>query len=428
MKAMITQVGQSPSRTHLETFGYVSLMAILVTAGIRESWLQITSLMACFFVLIWYGLNRRIWQFKAEWRLIHYCAASFALYFLVHLISLDQAAALPRLDGPSRALIFAPLLALPWIAKASWSRIRQGIVISGLLLGFSSLLNVIWFHPGGRNFGFFTYHNLFGYSAMTILGILACTLDRNTRQGLAWLSMTCCLLATIASGTRGALVALPIIALVILIKYRLSLRGHMGKSVGLSILLAVLVYLVFPMIESRYQASVNEITQATVHNNYTTSIGQRLAMWQICWELILDRPLMGHGLSLFPGAMQPWADRLGIPVRFEYGGFQNPHNLYLGWAATMGIPSMLVLLVLIAGIPIWIARKLTLMNPTPERQQAFTALLVLYTLLAVFCLTESVIERQRGTAWFVIFICLIIGSMMGDSKPDRQTDSPEKVT
>lgn len=425
---MTHQITQSKSRTRLEWFAYVLVMTILFTAGIRESGLQVTSLLACIFVLGWYGMHWGIWQSKAEWRLIHYCAASFALYFLVHLIHLDRAAALPRLDGPSRALIFAPLLALPWIAKASWSHIRQGIAISGLLLGVSSLLNVIWIHSEGRNFGFFTYYNLFGYSAMSVLGILACTLDRNSRQGLAWLSMTCCLLATIASGTRGALIALPIIALVVITKHREYLREHIGKAVGISILLAILVYLMLPMIESRYQAAVAEITQATVSNNYNSSIGQRLSMWKICWELILDQPLTGHGLSLFPGAMQPWADRLGISVQFAYGGFQNPHNLYLGWAATMGIPSMLVLLVLIAGIPIWIAQKLKLMNPTPERQQAFTALLVLYTLLAVFCLTESVIERQRGTAWFVIFICLIIGSMMGGSNPDRRTDSSEKVT
>jgi O-antigen ligase len=409
---MTPQISQSMFRNQLETFARILLIAIFITAGIRESWLQVTGLVACICVLIWYSMHPRVWQSKVEWRLIHYCAGSLVLYFLVHLIHLDRASALPRLDGPSRALVFAPLLALPWIARASWNHIRQGVAITGVMVGITSLLSAFWLNSAGRNFGLFTYYNLFGYAAMSIFGILACTVQSNRQRGLTWLSMICCLLATIASGTRGALIALPIIALIVISQHRPFLRRHVGKAIGIGILFSILIYLGLPMIESRYQAAVNEITQATNHNNYNTSIGQRLAMWKICWALIFDKPFWGHGLSLFPGAMQPWADRLGIQVKFEYGGFQNPHNLYLGWAATMGIPSMLLLLALIAGIPIWIAHKIKVMTSSPDRQKAFTALIVLYVLLSVFCLTESVIERQRGTAWFVMLICIIIGSMI----------------
>ncbi|MGF1474072.1 MAG: O-antigen ligase family protein [Geminicoccaceae bacterium] len=58
----------------------------------------------------------------------------------------------------------------------------------------------------------------------------------------------------------------------------------------------------------------------------------RFEIWQITWEMILARPLLGHGAGAFAYLFPGFAG-----TRLT-GWYDNPHNLYLTWAAAFGLP------------------------------------------------------------------------------------------
>jgi O-antigen ligase len=400
----------------------VLIWVLAISAGLREFWLQATALIAALWVVFAWSRGALDATRKDALRPLRWCAWGFVCFFLLHLIRLDTFAALPRLDGPSRALLFAPLLALPVLADMPWLTLRKALVLTGLAIGVGSLAKLGLEPQIDRNFGFFTYFNLLGYAAMTVFGVLACTTSRGPWRWWSMASMASCLWATAASGTRGALLALPVIVVMVLLQDRTALRLGVRRWLTIAVLGLALIWTLAPKFQERLQGVREEIELATRDNNYESSPGQRLAMWTVSLAMIQDRPWFGQGLDVFPSQMQPWAERLGLNVQFEHGGYQNPHNLYLGWAASMGIPTALLLLTLIGVVPWWTSRRMSRGHAADSPSvQAHRALTVLLTLLAVYSLTESVIERQRGMAWFVVWICMILGTQAVSSSHDHRS-------
>lgn len=399
---------------------HLLIWALAISAGLRESWLQVVALIAALWVaLAWSGSHLGATPRKVL-SLLKWCAWGFVGFFLLHLIRLDSPAALARLDGPSRALLYAPLLALPALAGMQWPTLRKALVLTGLAIGIGSFARLGLEPQIDRNFAFFTYYNLLGYAAMTVFGILACTTSHGPWRWWSMASMASCLIATAASGTRGALLVLPLVLVIVLLQDRKALKIGLRRWLAIAVLGLALIWALAPRVQERVEDLREAIELVTRDNDYNSSPGQRFAMWKVSLAMIADRPWLGQGLDVFPRQMQPWAERLGLDVRFEHGGYQNPHNLYLGWAASMGIPTALLLVTLIGVVPWWASRQMSGgQGPGSPSVQAHRALTMLLTLLAVYSLTESVIERQRGMAWFVVWICLILGSQAASSNRDR---------
>ena len=331
----------------------VLIWALAINAGLRESWLQMTALIAALWVAFAWSSGALNATLKNALIPLKWCAWGFVGFFLVHLIRFDALAALPRLDSPSRALLLAPLLALPALANMPWLTLRKALVLTGLAIGMGSLARLGLEPQIDRNFAFFTYFNLLGYAAMTVFGVLACTTSRGPWRWWSMASMASCLWATVASGTRGALIALPVVVVIALFQDRTALRLGLRRWLTIAVLGLALIWTLAPKVQERIQGAREDIESVTRDNDYSSSAGQRLAMWTVSLAMIQDRPWLGQGLNVFPGQMQPWAERLGLDVKFEYGGYQNPHNLYLGWAASMGIPTALLLVTLIGLVPWW---------------------------------------------------------------------------
>lgn len=434
----------------LRGIGLVLLVALALASGIREWWMAA----AAGAVALWAGLawwsaltgsprltvtaTPSATQARANpphtanspdpaARWLWACAAAWALYFVLHAVRLDPAQGWARLDGPSRVVLLAPLLAVPWLLNLQWPTLRRLIVVAAWSLGLSSITYGLMQGEPLRNYGFFTFHNLAGYASVTLLGLLACTREEPAWRWWSRGGMALALLAALSAGTIGALIALPLVLAVAAWRWsRTGVPGlHVAWAVGLGLLVVLVVAAIaWPRIEARALFFLADWQSPPDPNGYNGSSTQRWAMWQVAWAMIVDSPWLGQGLHAFPSQMQPWADRLGLGVRFGiigfgFGGYQNPHNLLLGWAATMGVPTAMLLVLLFFGVPLWVARQLALLVGEPtarvgvqnHARELLVALRLLLALLAVFCLTESVIERQRGMTWFAVWIALVLGTL-----------------
>lgn len=384
------------------------IVALILAQALRESWAQGLGLLASIFSLVQLVGHRAELRHRPEARILGPVALGFVVYFALHAVRLERAADLHALDGPSRFLLLAPLLYLPWIAGVRWSQLSGYLALSGMAFGLSALVGVLHSPEanGARVFGWFTYFNLYGYASTALLGLLVVGAHEH-RSRVAWaLGIAGCVSASVLSGTRGAWLALPVL---LILGARQAMRArHRRLELGLAAGVAVLaVVLAWPTLTGRLNVASNDVSRAAVDASgaLDTSVGYRLAMWRISFGMIEDKPWTGQGLSAFPEQMQRWADRLGLQVSFPGGGFKNPHNQYLGWAAVHGVPVALLMLGLVFVLPCVQSRR--------EGSQAShaAALWAFVGMTAVFCLTESVLERQRGAAWFVIWIGLLLGSL-----------------
>lgn len=389
------------------------IVALILAQALRESWAQGLGLIAAIFSLVMLARQRAELREQPGVRLLWPVALGFVAYFALHAVRLERKVDLHTLDGPARFLLLAPLLYLPWIARVRWAQLSGYLALSGMLFGVTAVVGI--FHPvldESRAFGLFTYYNLYGYASTALFGLLILSVDYH-KSRTAWaIGLIGCATASLISGTRGAWTALPIF--LILGGYRLwRSKQPLKHLIWTCAALAIFSTASWPLVTERIRYGHQNLSQAIPHGaasssseqNYNTAVGYRMAMWQICVAMIQDRPWTGQGLSVFPEQMQPWAHRLGLAVTFPGGGLKNPHNQYLGWAATQGIPLAILLMCLVWVLPC--VQGARLRQPGPE----WSSLLLLVGMTALFCLTESVIERQRGAAWFTIWVGLLLGTL-----------------
>jgi O-antigen ligase/Flp pilus assembly protein TadD len=81
----------------------------------------------------------------------------------------------------------------------------------------------------------------------------------------------------------------------------------------------------------------------------------RREMLDMAWNMIRDRPWLGFGPGTFPVAAN-------LYQRVPYVGGQNPHNVYLEWAAELGLPAMLLIC---AGLATILIRAIRVRPPLP---------------------------------------------------------------
>ncbi len=120
------------------------------------------------------------------------------------------------------------------------------------------------------------------------------------------------------------------------------------------------------------------------------SLSLRLLAWQAAWGLVQEHPWLGVGLEDVGAEMLHQYEAQGLNNRAGQL-LTNPHNQYLKQWAGAGLPGILVLL-LALGQPVWSQRK-ALTPPVV----AFAAT------MAVALLFESLLERQIGMSFFVLF-------------------------
>ncbi|HEY8683137.1 MAG TPA: O-antigen ligase family protein [Rhodanobacter sp.] len=218
--------------------------------------------------------------------------------------------------------------------------------------------------------------------------------------------------------SRGPLLAFVPIFLLLLLTYARR-TGHWRRSLLLIVVVVCGGVLagasVHGVVLDRFAAVGSEMASYDHHTDATGAVRERLEMWRTAGHAILDHPLEGVGIDQFGVYVrQQVASGHANPVISKY---DHPHSEYLEWAATGGVPGLLVLLS-IFGLPlVYFARH--------ARQADSTVMVAAYAGLAVVgmyalcAFSDNVFYRAMPHSLY-FFLVLGLAVLIGSRTPANE--------
>lgn len=360
---------------------------------------------------------------EARWLALAYCAMG-----AVWLLDVSTSKGWSSFDRPAKYLAVLPCLmfamAYPPRVGFLWAGVAVGAAGSGLIAFYQT----DWFSPL-RASGFtnaIQYGNLSMLLAM-LCGVLLVVQWSRWRvwQRCGWLlAMGMGFSASLLSGSRGGWLALALAVPVC--SWIMARNGLRGVGRGLAVLLlfgAAVAQL--PGVQLRVQEGVNDVQHYLATGDGRTSMGHRLAHWQIAISMGLEKPLLGWGTA---GYEQEKARRvaagLAHPIVMQY---EHAHNEVLDLLAKRGLVGVLVLL-LFYGVP------LAVFWPTPARvcddrgvrdapaySLCMAGLLLPLSYIA-FGLTQVFFAHNSGNM-FYLFMCLLLLAALLQRRRELRSDA-----
>lgn len=140
-------------------------------------------------------------------------------------------------------------------------------------------------------------------------------------------------IAVVATFSRGGMLGLGIVAFFLVLQY--PPRPRTLAAVALTALVAV------PLLPSEYVgrvAALGDVGQ--VKSGIDPSVRIRTSQLVAGWRMFLDHPVTGVGYEAYPDRYAEYSRDLGIELKAK---LRQTHNLYLEFAAEMGIFGVLLL-------------------------------------------------------------------------------------
>lgn len=294
-----------------------------------------------------------------------------------------------------------------------------GAITSGPLYLFFALLSV-YERPGLPASGGY-HHIAFGDAAMLSVVFLSAVLvtwkTRRTIKVIMVISILCALYASILSQARGAWMAIPFCGAWLL--YLTARHNTQKIKTVLSLLLLVIVATgVSPLgkvIEKRVDEAVQEVGFFIKGENLGSSVGTRLAMWQIALNVWQKHPVIGTGLGDFDQE---------IEIRQSQGSYEdvavhsNVHNIYFQALATTGTLGFLILFFSLLLQPFLICYRASVGKLTPASLGGMTVMIA----YAAFGLTASWILRAPEVSVYLVYLITVVSTV---SRVSNTTDSKQ---
>jgi len=126
------------------------------------------------------------------------------------------------------------------------------------------------------------------------------------------------------------------------------------------------------------------------------SVSIRVELWSASWELIKEHILFGVGT----GDIKDELEKKFTEKNFFYGAEKkfNPHNQFLHTGVMLGLAGVIILMLMLA-VPAFQSLK--------NKNYLFVAYIAIVFLN---CLTESILEVQKGVLFFCVFSLAILNS------------------
>ena len=169
--------------------------------------------------------------------------------------------------------------------------------------------------------------------------------------------------------------------------------------------LSPILLIVFLLSIPRYNDEINSTVGSTVkfikdplqyvrqNTDYHTGSEIRLILWAVSTKILFENP-QGLGLANIDVAMEKELRTYG-----QYGmapNHYNPHNQFLQTGLELGIAGLIVLIGLFWSLIRW------------GRQHQLPLLVLLSSFFAFNALFESVFQRQSGTVFFALMVCVLM--------------------
>jgi O-antigen ligase len=222
------------------------------------------------------------------------------------------------------------------------------------------------------------------------------------------------LYASIASGTRGGLIAIPVLAWILTLS-----AAEMRHTIRLGIIAAVSVLLVaaffaFPALHQRtmdelavlleyIKATPSETTQMTL-----SSIGLRLHMYRVGLEAFLSNPILGIGFATLSSylALQEHAGTINPAII----GFTHLHSVVIDTLARGGILGMVVLVYFGFGFIRYFHGALVVSTDRDARYFALVGLVAISATL-LFSLSNVLFPAIVGTNILLMTLAVPAGAL-----------------
>ncbi|VAW53846.1 hypothetical protein MNBD_GAMMA06-1433 [hydrothermal vent metagenome] len=336
---------------------------------------------------------------------------AFILYFISGLLAYynvdDVDKYIKLLERYLRFLMVIPVFFL--IIKKRKSLINYlyiGAGISGPFVFFVALNHYSSF-PGVPAKGYY-HHIIFGQLAMINAGIMISYLITNklsrTMQFLILISILCGLVAVVLSQARGVWLVFPVYLLIAGVYLFNSGRLRL-QTVSVLLVVSFLLVVFTPagdLIQQRTKSASSEISAFYEDGKYISSVGTRLAMWEIAIDVWKRHLVVGTGPGDFDNevmVLQNNGEYVGMDVH------NSVHNIYIQALVGSGVVGFLALIfVLIMPLAIVFNKN------NCEESAKLTGLIIILS-FAVFGVSESWVLRLSIISIFLIYTIVVISHM-----------------
>lgn len=242
------------------------------------------------------------------------------------------------------------LLCLPalLVRRPGVPALRWGCAIGAIGAGLTALWEVL--AKGLARADGYTNSIQFGNLALLLgvwSGVWALHADTPRQRAAGWLGAALGLTASLASGSRGGWVTLPLLVLLGLWLSPPLTRGgaHASmqrrgvRALGLTAALCALLVML-PPVQQRAELAAHEYLQQE-QSVGESSVGLRLAFWQLAWTQGLAHPWVGVGQGDYEKAQRSAVARQEMPRHAVL--FNHAHNEWLDMFAKRGLLGVLAL-------------------------------------------------------------------------------------
>jgi O-antigen ligase len=304
-------------------------------------------------------------------------------------------------------------------ASGFWGALLLGTLATGLagVLEFAGVLrrpDDIWREVSGV-----VNPIQFGDLSLAMAAMVAAGLPVYRRQGQAVLlaalaAMLLALFACLASATRGAWVAMPLLAL--LLAWGHQRTGFLGarRLLTAGLVAALLAAILVPNTNfvSQVQDAVQELRDYR-HGRVGMSIGTRFEMWRAAAELVRRDPVLGVGPGLYRARVAALVAEQGgyDPRVLEYS---HPHNEYLFVLVTLGSLGLLAL-TLLFGVPLYRFGCALLSGDAQQAPSALAGVILVVGYLQ-FGLTEALMFQHATFLGFYLISVAVLATLV-DTRP-----------
>lgn len=238
------------------------------------------------------------------------------------------------------------------------------------------------------------------------------TQHKRAWQAALFVGMVAGAYGSLASGSRGGWVAMPVIIVLFcsaMVNRRNIRRGLIAGAAACAALSILAVSV--PTVQTRYDAMVSDI-QFYKQGNADTSLGARFAIWTAVSTMIPQRPLLGWSLEDYRAELQRQVAEEGAPVVITR--LANTHNNYLELWVLQGAVGLLATLALLLGAFVGFCRRLRSSNGRVQALALCGATLV--SAYGVFCMSQIMLGRNNTLLFFVVSLALLWGSMRREER------------
>jgi O-antigen ligase len=398
---------------HLQRAAALLLAAFFALALVVErsaSALAFVMAAAGFVLLALPATRRRLGVLGREEKLLFF---AFGLFFAVAAVSFllrgFHAPGVSMLGRYARFLMVVPIFFLVRFAAPGRGLVFGALFAGAALAGGLSAMEIVRFDGEGplHVAGGTRHHILFGCGSVVIaFGSLAAMGWLRRRHVLlaaipiAFLGLG--LLGAVASGSRGAWAAVPVLLLLFaLTPAPLFGRLLRGGLLGGALCLGLIAWAVPGTgVSARIDRALEDVREYREGGRRTTSVGSRFEMWRASVVLFGERPVFGVGIGGYAEATEALLDDHGIEA--IAARWNNPHNEYLSILVTRGLIGLGALL-LFFGVPAMLFGRASRSGSAEVQAFGFAGLSVVVA-YSVFGLSESIFERNFPITLYTVFV------------------------